>query len=154
MINAGLMNSREPFLFGMLEAKRVYALKDLRNRARISVPDTFLLMGVLDEIGILGPNEVYVHTSTIISEHHIFDSEEKETRRLAKVWTGQCAVTRNPCLHPGDISVLVAVDVPDLAHLRNCIVFSQKGDIPPPSTMSGGMSMLYLIRKSTCYDIN
>ena len=39
----------------------------------------------------------------------------------------------------GDISVLWAVDVPELSHLRNCIVFSQNGDSPVVNSMAGGM---------------
>lgn len=33
------------------------------------------------------------------------------------------SVTKNPCLHPGDIRVLRATDFPALRHLVNVVVF-------------------------------
>ncbi|CAG8729921.1 4203_t:CDS:2, partial [Ambispora leptoticha] len=87
--------------------------------------------------GILEANEVYVHTSSIIDNDQPLE-DEQEIRRKNQVRTGKVLVTRNPCLHPGDVSVLRAVDIPQLYHLKNCIVFSQKGQIPVANTMSGG----------------
>lgn len=46
-------------------------------------------------------------------------------------------VTRNPCLHPGDVRRLVAVDTPALHHLVDCIVFPSVGPRPHPNEMSG-----------------
>ncbi|CAG8532252.1 7758_t:CDS:2 [Ambispora leptoticha] len=137
MIDAGLIEVNEPFLKGLLEAKRCFTLKDLRYKARISVPDTFLLFGVMDEMGILEADEVFVHTSIIINNDQPLE-DDQEIKRKNQVRTGNVLVTRNPCLHPGDISVLRAVDIPQLYHLKNCIVFSQKGQIPVVNTMSGG----------------
>jgi hypothetical protein len=40
---------------------------------------------------------------------------------------GPVVVTRNPCMHPGDIRVLTAVEPPPgLKHLRDVIVFPVK----------------------------
>jgi RNA-dependent RNA polymerase len=36
-------------------------------------------------------------------------------------------VAKNPCLHPGDVRVLRAVDVKALHHLVDCVVFPQRG---------------------------
>jgi RNA dependent RNA polymerase len=38
---------------------------------------------------------------------------------------------------PGDVRMLLAIDVPELRELRNTLVFSQQGDRPEPSKMSG-----------------
>ena len=46
-------------------------------------------------------------------------------------------VTRNPCLHPGDIRVLTAVDRPELRHLFNVVVISSKGKRPMCNMMAG-----------------
>jgi hypothetical protein len=42
---------------------------------------------------------------------------------------GKVVVTKNPCLHPGDIRVLDAVYNEELEEkgLRDCLVFPQKG---------------------------
>lgn len=45
----------------------------------------------------------------------------------AEVIVGSVAVSKNPCLHPGDIRRLVCVDVPALHHLVNVVVFPRNG---------------------------
>ena len=82
---------KEPFLKGFLECKKLFALNNLRYRARISVPNTYLLMGVVDETGILGPDQIYVQTSNIIYENNkpFKKNDNKEVKRVRKVWTGQ-----------------------------------------------------------------
>src|SRR5437868_2177813 len=77
----------DPFLKALLECKRVFALKSLRYKARILVPNSFLLIGVIDELGILEEDEIYVQTSTIVSEHQTFDTADK-VQREQKIWTG------------------------------------------------------------------
>ena len=52
-------------------------------------------------------------------------------------------VTKNPCVHPGDIRKVKAVGKEDprfskLSHLFNVIVFPTKGDRPLQNKMSGG----------------
>ena len=54
---------------------------------------------------------------------------------------GQVVITRCPALHPGDVQLVEAVDVPvdsPLRALHNCIIFSAKGDRDLPSMLSGG----------------
>lgn len=50
---------------------------------------------------------------------------------------GNVAVAKNPCMHPGDIRVLTAVDLPELRHMFDCIVFPSVGKRPVPSMCSG-----------------
>ena len=47
-------------------------------------------------------------------------------------------LTRNPALHPGDARAVLAIDVPELRHLTNCVVFPQTGDRDLASMCSGG----------------
>ena len=44
---------------------------------------------------------------------------------------------KNPCLHPGDILQLSAIDTPGLRHLVNVVVFPQKGRRPHPNETAG-----------------
>ncbi|GFW44788.1 RNA-dependent RNA polymerase 1 [Trichonephila clavipes] len=46
-------------------------------------------------------------------------------------------VTKFPCVHPGDVRKFQAVDVPELHHIIDCIVFPQNGHRPHPDEMSG-----------------
>ena len=81
----------DPFLKALLECKRVFALKSLRYKARILMPKSFLLLGVIDETGILEEGEIFIQTSTIVSEHHTFVTTFNEIQREHKVWTGQAS---------------------------------------------------------------
>ena len=50
-------------------------------------------------------------------------------------------VTRSPSYYPGDVRVLRVVTLPDkhpILGLRNCILFSTKGNRPDPDKMGGG----------------
>jgi hypothetical protein len=78
----------DPFLKALLECKRIFSLKLLRCKARILVPNSFLLMGVIDETNTLEEDEIYVQTSTIISENQTFDTADHQIKREAKVWSG------------------------------------------------------------------
>jgi len=51
---------------------------------------------------------------------------------------GRIAVARNPCYYPGDVRVLEVVDIPELSHLVDCIVFPVEGPRPHAHEMAGG----------------
>lgn len=82
------MKKNDLFLKAFLECKRIFTLKLLRSKARILVPDSFLLIGVIDETGILEENQIYVQTSTITSEYQTFDTAHDKIQREQKVWEG------------------------------------------------------------------
>ena len=51
---------------------------------------------------------------------------------------GKVLITKNPCLHPGDVRCLEAVDIPTLRpFIRNCIVFPVRGSRPHCNEISG-----------------
>lgn len=128
MFRAGLTCTNCEFLFDLMTCFRRRTLKMLTSKARIpliDIDDGCSVIGVVDEIGVLEANEVFLQRSHPVTGD-------------SKVLTGPCVCTRFPCLHPGDIQGLQAVDRDELAHLKDIIVFSQKGSRPVPSMLSGG----------------
>jgi len=65
------------------------------------------------------------------------DREDEFNKNRKHVLRGPVVVTRNPCLHPGDVRHLEAVEVPRLGHLVDCIVFPRRGSRPHPNEMAG-----------------
>ncbi|GJN92714.1 hypothetical protein Rhopal_005749-T1 [Rhodotorula paludigena] len=124
--------SEEPFLRQALDVIRVRSMRDLRDKASIPLPDSWVLVGVPDEDSFLGPDEVYA----AIREP---DKPDKIT-----YLKGPVVVTRSPSIHPGDVRVLQGVgELPPQCKLRmralqNCIVLPTKGDRALASMMGGG----------------
>jgi RNA-dependent RNA polymerase len=93
-------------------------------------------MGCIDETGLLEEDEVFIKCDNVLNdeepngeeEQEEYEDEDKDNESLAyTILKGKIAVAKNPCMHPGDIRVLNAVDKPQLRHLVNCIVFPSKG---------------------------
>lgn len=139
MLSAGFNPKTEPHLRGMLTSVRAAQLRDLRERARIFVPSGRWLMGCLDELAVLEQGQCFIQVSGPCLEncfsHH--GSKFSETQKNLQVIKGLVAIAKNPCLHPGDVRILEAVDAPELRHLSDCLVFPQKGDRPHTNEASG-----------------
>jgi RNA-dependent RNA polymerase len=139
MLSAGFEPRAEPHLRGMLNSIRVSQLGDLREKARIFVPSGRWLLGCLDELAILEQGQCFIQVSNNSIENSFakHGSKFSETRTNLEVIKGFVVIAKNPCLHPGDIRVLEAVDKPELHHLFDCLVFPQKGERPHSNEASG-----------------
>ncbi|KAI5331515.1 hypothetical protein L3X38_021641 [Prunus dulcis] len=141
MVWCGYTPDAEPFLAMMLHAYSAEKLQKLRSKTRIFVPNGRSMMGCLDEIGTLEYGQVFVQCSHrdslqfYDSSSHIFSGHSSSDSFIVE---GKVVVAKNPCLHPGDMRVLKAVNVPALHHLVDCVVFPQKGERPHPNECSGG----------------
>ncbi|OMO98990.1 RNA-dependent RNA polymerase, eukaryotic-type [Corchorus capsularis] len=124
MLLCGYEPDVEPFLSMMLQTFRASKLLELRTKTRIFVQEGRSMMGCLDETRTLNYGEVFVQ----------FSGSRSEQRYIVQ---GKVVVAKNPCLHPGDVRVLTAVNVPDLYHMVDCVVFPQKGFRPHPNECSG-----------------
>lgn len=97
--------------------------------ATVSTPRegaTNVMSGIMDETAFLEEGQVYIPVRT--ENGHV-------------TLEGKVVVTRSPALHPGDVQVADAVDVPEdspLRDLHNCLVFSSQGQRDLPSQLSGG----------------
>ncbi|PKX91697.1 RNA dependent RNA polymerase [Aspergillus novofumigatus IBT 16806] len=117
MVLDGFRSSREPFVTSTMRLWKAWHLKGYSER----VP----AKGASDEEKLAALPEIFVQV-------HRPDTGKCE------VIEGVCILARNPSLHPGDIRVVRAVNVPQLSHLKDVVVFPQIGDRDIPSMCSGG----------------
>lgn len=139
MLSAGFKPQSEPHLRGMLTCIRAAQLWGLREKARIFVPSGRWLMGCLDELGVLEQGQCFIQVSTPSLEKWFSKHGSRFTERgnHLQVIKGLVVIAKNPCLHPGDVRILEAVEAPGLNHLYDCLVFPQKGDRPHTNEASG-----------------
>ncbi|RFU77202.1 hypothetical protein TARUN_5033 [Trichoderma arundinaceum] len=144
ILQAGFKTDKlqEPFVVNLLSLWRSWSLKLLKEKARIPVEKSAFVLGCVDETGTLrghlnategGKDQDVNKLPQIflqVSDSKIYDK--------AHVVEGICVVGRNPSLHPGDIRVVEAVNIPELRHLRDVVVFPSTGDRPVPNMLSGG----------------
>ncbi|KAM0829916.1 hypothetical protein ACQ4PT_066568 [Festuca glaucescens] len=140
MLSAGFGPLSEPHLRAMLLAIRSAQLLDLLEKTRIFVPKSRWLMGCLDELGVLEQGQCFIRVSApsldqcFVKHGSRFSSANKSKQKIV---VGTVVVAKNPCLHPGDVRILEAVDVHELHHLVDCLVFPQTGERPHPNEASG-----------------
>ena len=127
----------------VIYANQLSTYQSIKKKARILMQESCTLIGVVDETGVLEPDEIFVQIrKDNFSEREFADSDpfafaDKE-EKPSHILTSQLLVTRNPCLNPGDLRLLQGVDHPELRHLYNVVVFSSKGERPTCNMMSGG----------------
>ncbi|KAI3778791.1 hypothetical protein L2E82_08176 [Cichorium intybus] len=135
MLSCGYKPNAEPFLSMMLQVFRATKLLELRTKTRIFVPKGRAMMGCLDETRTLEYGEVFVQFSS--AGRRRLNDDGSHGGRTCGIVVGKVVVAKNPCLHPGDVRVLRAVNVPGLHHMVDCVVFPQKGHRPHPNECSG-----------------
>lgn len=143
MILEGFMATKDPFVITCLRLWRAWCTKYLKEKAKISVEQGAFVMGCVDETGTLKGHSNFVPASDLTRDEtslpEIFlQVPDPDRKGKFIIVQGVCTLARNPSLHPGDIRVVKAVDVPELHHLRNCVVLPQTGHRDIPSMCSGG----------------
>uniref|UniRef100_A0A914Z9Q3 RNA-dependent RNA polymerase n=1 Tax=Panagrolaimus superbus TaxID=310955 RepID=A0A914Z9Q3_9BILA len=99
----------------MVTAAALQQLKALQNYKQISLPNDLgrSMLGMVDVTGILKEGQVFVQYRKV-------------------------AVSRSPVYNIGDLRILEAIDIPQLYHLFDVIVFPNNGTRPHPDEMGGG----------------
>ncbi|XP_050366586.1 RNA-dependent RNA polymerase 1-like [Argentina anserina] len=139
LLMCGYKPDVEPFLSMMLQTFRASKLLELRTKTRIFIPDGRAMMGCLDETRTLEYGQVFVQISEN-RRRQLFDDSFMNSWSSSDncfIIERKVVVAKNPCLHPGDVRVLRAVNVPELHHMVDCVVFPQKGPRPHPNECSG-----------------
>lgn len=128
MLRCGYKPTEEPYLSMMLQTFRASKLQELRTKSRVFIWNGRSMMGCLDETRTLEYGEVFVQFSSSGYRQYegssIFDRARSD--QMVTI-VGKVVVAKNPCLHPGDVRVLRAVNIPALKHMVDCVVFPQKG---------------------------
>ncbi|KAF7937915.1 uncharacterized protein EAE97_007711 [Botrytis byssoidea] len=143
MILNGFMSEKEPFVLSLLHLWRAWSIKLLKEKAKIIVENGAFVLGCVDETNTLrGYTKPTVACGTTYKETELpqifIQVPHRENTTQYNVIEGICLVGRNPSLHPGDLRVVQAVNVPALHHLRDVVVFPQSGERDVPSMCSGG----------------
>lgn len=129
----------------MLYGMQLVSYQGIKKKARIMVNDSATLIGCVDTDGWLEEGQVFVQIrrDSYKCKKKLGDSGFKKAQVEhvlidEQVLLGNLMVTRNPATHPGDVRVMTGVDVPQLRHLTNVVVFSSKGERPACNMMAGG----------------
>lgn len=146
MVLDGFMNTREPFVMSLLKLWRACTIKNLKEKARIPIDDGAFVLGCVDETATLqghldNPQSRpgATRSEKLASLPEVFlQIDDTKKKGYYKIIEGICILARNPSLHPGDLRVVRAVNVPTLYHLKNVVVFPQTGDRDLASMCSGG----------------
>ncbi|GFU25130.1 probable RNA-dependent RNA polymerase 1 [Nephila pilipes] len=129
---SGINLTTEPFFRTLLLSLQRYYIDVIKTKANVEIDPAYgrNMFGVLDETGILQYGQVFVQYSSDVTFG-------VTTPNDTKILTGIVMVTKFPCVHPGDVRKFLAIDVPELHHIIDCIVFPQKGPRPHPDEMAG-----------------
>jgi hypothetical protein len=134
MLKCGLEVGKDPFLFACSLAIRSHQLLGLRKKARIFVNEGAVLMGGLDVTKLLPEGCIFVQVRK--SRRDSLNPDSTASDQFEPI-VGPVMVTKHPVMHPGDVRMLLAVDVPELRNHKNVILFSQFGDRPEADKMGG-----------------
>ncbi|KAL4924881.1 RNA dependent RNA polymerase-domain-containing protein [Aspergillus undulatus] len=146
MVLDGFRRSNEPFVVSLLTLWRAWHLKYVKEKAKIVIEKGACLLGCMDETSTLKgyfsdriPKEEASPDEKLAALPEIFVQVQRpEDGGKYEIVEGLCILARNPSLHPGDIRVVRAVNVPSLQHLKDVVVLPQTGDRDVASMCSGG----------------
>lgn len=118
----------EPHFFRLLRTCHRIGVSDLCKRANLPIKDGCLVLGIPDYSGLLTTDQIFLKIPA-----------EEEAGGRDRVIQGPVIIYRNPCLHPGDIRLVTAVDVPEL-HLTPSVVVlpAAAADYSLAASCSGG----------------
>ncbi|KAL4942211.1 hypothetical protein BDV06DRAFT_235547 [Aspergillus oleicola] len=146
MVLDGFRRTNEPFVVSLLTLWRAWHLKYLKEKAKIAIEKAACLLGCMDETSTLNgffsdkvPGADAPREEKIAALPEIFVQVHRpEDGGKYEIIEGLCILARNPSLHPGDIRVVRAVNVPALQYLKDVVVLPQTGDRDVASMCSGG----------------
>ncbi|CAF0932173.1 unnamed protein product [Rotaria sp. Silwood1] len=146
LINDAHLNLiQESFFRQLIITTSKFELAQMRERTRLKLPRNSArnMIGIVDEYGVLEYGQVFIQYTELhgdlLDDELGCNNDSSVTPQPDKtiILEQQVVVTKNPCHHPGDIRIFSAIDVPRLRHLKDVIVFPQRGKRPHPNEISG-----------------
>ncbi|EYB93671.1 hypothetical protein Y032_0180g820 [Ancylostoma ceylanicum] len=130
---SGFQLSTEPFFRSLIKATIKYAITKQMRKQQIQIPydKGRSMLGVVDETGQLQYGQIFVQYTENIA------LKTPPPNAAKKILTGKVLLTKNPCIVAGDVRVFEAVDIPELRHLCDVVVFPMHGPRPHPDEMAG-----------------
>ena len=132
MYSCGINRTNDRLLNSLVESNLDILYADVKKKARIYIDESAYVKGIMDEYGVLGEGEAFLHI-----KRNNFDL----------ILDKKCAVAKCPCYHPGDIRVLMfrkynkndesTKKFEILNKYENVIIFPSKGKRPHPNELSG-----------------
>ncbi|CAI2306959.1 unnamed protein product [Caenorhabditis sp. 36 PRJEB53466] len=125
--------STEPFFRSLIKASVDAGMVKLLQKIQIQVPPDLgrTMFGVTDETGQLQYGQVFFQYTNNVN----MKTPSKTTAKT--IYKGQVLITKFPAVVAGDVRLFEAVDIPELHHLENVVVFPQNGPRPHPDEMAG-----------------
>uniref|UniRef100_A0A915PSQ2 Probable cytosolic iron-sulfur protein assembly protein CIAO1 homolog n=1 Tax=Setaria digitata TaxID=48799 RepID=A0A915PSQ2_9BILA len=129
----GFTLTQEPFFHSLLIASVRFTLQKQLTKEQIQIPTNLgrTMFGILDETGLLQYGQIFVQFTNNVSL-------KTPSKAAAKtILKGPVLVTKNPSIVAGDVRVFEALDLLELRHLVDVVVFPQHGPRPHTDEMAG-----------------
>ncbi|KAI6122348.1 RNA dependent RNA polymerase-domain-containing protein [Pisolithus croceorrhizus] len=131
-----------PFLTRIRSSAINHVLRGIKYRARIPIPESYMLPGVADE----GPAYVNKGCKNVycLPQGKIFACIQNPGDKEPTWIKGMCLISRSPVIHPGDVQRVYAIGKPPenqmcvFAKLKNVVVFAARGTQSLPNSLAGG----------------
>jgi len=132
MIKSGINMSNDRLMRFVISSNKEILYRELKKRTRIFIEEGAYVIGIIDEFGILEYGEAFLRV---------------KNEKVDLILNKKCAVTKCPCLHPGDIRLLnfkkYDPNKPQtkiyqiFEEYENVLIFPSKGKRPHPNEISG-----------------
>ncbi|KAK6109450.1 RNA dependent RNA polymerase family protein [Brugia pahangi] len=129
----GFTLTQEPFFHGLLISSVRFTLQKQLSKEHIQIPANLgrTMFGILDETGLLQYGQVFVQFTNDV---FLKTPPKAAAKTIVK---GFVLITKNPSIVAGDVRIFEAVDLPELRHLVDVVVFPQHGPRPHTDEMAG-----------------
>ncbi|EME47222.1 hypothetical protein DOTSEDRAFT_69242 [Dothistroma septosporum NZE10] len=131
MLESGFFPQEDAYLAELVVEMVGNYLTLKRKNFKIHVPRSTTVIGISDPLGCLQPGEIHIGFSTPFRDH-------KAGASWMHLHGMNVLSTRNPSMAGSDMQKLRAVYKPELAHLRDVVVFPSQGMRPLAGKLQGG----------------